>query len=267
MVTVTMYVWDPVFDCVTHELDENNAVKAVYNNEPQQYGGVLSQRRGTTSHYYHHEALGSTRFLTDSSGNVTDTYLHDAWGNQVASTGTTVNPFRWVGQFGYYWDEQFVQCHVRARPYTPATGQWTTSDPAGFVDGMNRYLYVRNNPVNLTDPSGRLFGYGYGNFCGFSKKAHCPPGSSMVAPIDSVDAACERHDCCMARILDLWKCTSCSAELCTGVWDAFYGGCAQSHYGNPARISACKQAATTIGSLFCWLAPDVEPPEGGFSPG
>ena len=26
MVTTTKYVWDPVFDCVTHELDENNAV-------------------------------------------------------------------------------------------------------------------------------------------------------------------------------------------------------------------------------------------------
>ena len=52
MVTITKYVWDPVFDCVTHELDENNNVKAVYNNEPLPYGGVLSQRRGTTSHYW-----------------------------------------------------------------------------------------------------------------------------------------------------------------------------------------------------------------------
>ena len=52
MVTITKYVWDPVFDCVTHELDENNNVKAEYHNEPQQYGGVLSQRRGTISHYH-----------------------------------------------------------------------------------------------------------------------------------------------------------------------------------------------------------------------
>ena len=85
----TTFVWDPGFDCVTHELDETNAVKAVYHTEPQQYGGVLSQRRGDTSHYHHHDALGSTRFLTDSSGNVTDTYLNDAWGNSVASTGST----------------------------------------------------------------------------------------------------------------------------------------------------------------------------------
>ena len=55
MVTVTKYVWDPVFDCVTHELDENNAVKAEYQNEPQQYGGVAQPATR------HHLALPSPR--------------------------------------------------------------------------------------------------------------------------------------------------------------------------------------------------------------
>ena len=118
----TIFVWDPVIDCVTHELDENNNVKAEYHNEPQPYGGVLSQRRGTTTHYHHHDALGSTRFLTDSSGNVTDAYLHDAWGNLVASTGTTVNPFKWVGKYGYYTDNSTAQVYVRAMMYQPSTG-------------------------------------------------------------------------------------------------------------------------------------------------
>ena len=132
MVTVTKYVWDPVFDCVTSELDENNAVKAVYHNEPQQYGGVLSQRRGTTSHYHHHDALGSTRFLTDTTGNVTDTYLHDAWGNQVASTGTTVNPFRWVGRYGYYQEGSTGLVYVRARMYQPTVARWIARPKSSF---------------------------------------------------------------------------------------------------------------------------------------
>ena len=150
----TTYVWDPVFDCVSHELDENNDVKAVYHNEPQQYGGVLSQRRGTTSHYHHHDALGSTRFLTDSSGNVTDTYLHDAWGNSVAATGTTVNPFKWVGKYGYYTDDTTGQVYVRARVYQPTTARWTSVDPIGITDGLNLFLYVRNSPTFFMDPSG-----------------------------------------------------------------------------------------------------------------
>ena len=92
----TIFVWDSVSDCVMSELDGSGAVQVTYTNEPQQYGGVISQRRGTTTSTYHADALGSTRFLTDSAGNVTDTYLNDAWGNQVAATGSTVNPFKWV---------------------------------------------------------------------------------------------------------------------------------------------------------------------------
>jgi RHS repeat-associated protein len=139
---------------VTHELDENNAVKAVYHNEPQQYGGVLSQRRGTTSHYHHHDALGSTRFLTDSSGNVTDTYLHDAWGNLVASTGTTTNPFKWVGKYGYYTDNSTTQVYVRARMYQPTVAQWLSVDPLSLWQRLKLFVYGDNAPNGFVDPSG-----------------------------------------------------------------------------------------------------------------
>jgi hypothetical protein len=113
----TIFVWDSVSDCVMSELDGSGAVQATYTNEPQQYGGIISQRRGTTTSTYHSDALGSTRALTDNFGNVTDTYLNDAWGNSVASTGTTVNPFRWVGKYGYYTDNGTAQVYVRARMY------------------------------------------------------------------------------------------------------------------------------------------------------
>jgi hypothetical protein len=69
---VTKYVWDPVFDCVTHELDENNNVKAEYHNEPQQFGGVLSQRRGTTTHYHHHDRPLEYSELRKCRGNKCD---------------------------------------------------------------------------------------------------------------------------------------------------------------------------------------------------
>lgn len=144
------------------ELDETDNVKAVYTNEAKQYGGVLSQRRGNTSHYHHHDALGSTRFLTDSSGNVTDTYLNDAWGNSVASTGSTVNPFKWVGRYGYYTDSSTGQVYVRARMYQPAYGEWTTIDPLfpGLpqisTPTLHQYLYADGRPIHEVDLSGLL---------------------------------------------------------------------------------------------------------------
>ena len=150
----TIFVWDSVSDCVMSELDGSGAVQVTYTNEPQQYGGVISQRRGTTTSTYHSDALGSTRALTDSSGNVTDTYLNDAWGNSVASTGTTVNPFRWVGKYGYYTDNSTAQVYVRARMYQPLVARWVSFDPSIFADGCNSFEYGKNLPIRRWDASG-----------------------------------------------------------------------------------------------------------------
>ena len=146
----TIFVWDSVNDCVMSELDGSGALQVTYTNEPQQYGGVISQRRGTTTSTYHADALGSTRALTDNSGNVTDTYLNDAWGNSVASAGTTVNPFKWVGKYGYYTDNSTGQIYVRARMYQPTVARWLSVDPIGVINGDNLYLYVQR----FIDPSG-----------------------------------------------------------------------------------------------------------------
>jgi len=167
----TIFVWDSVSDCVMSELDGSGAVQVTYTNEPQQYGGVISQRRGTTTSTYHSDALGSTRALTDSSGNVTDTYLHDAWGNLVASTGTTTNPFKWVGKYGYYTDNSTAQVYVRARMYQPIVARWTKIDPFPLLwTRRNRYAYTSSSPVLRIDRSGLVDCYCKGQ-CTFKKGA------------------------------------------------------------------------------------------------
>jgi hypothetical protein len=57
-----------------------------------------------TTSYYHADALGSTCALTDETQTVTDRYEYDAFGEQRAHSGQTVNPFRFVGEMGYYYD-------------------------------------------------------------------------------------------------------------------------------------------------------------------
>ncbi|MCP4592281.1 MAG: hypothetical protein GY842_16230 [bacterium] len=44
----------------------------------------------------------------------------------------------------------------RARSYDLTHGRWLQRDPAGYMDGMNLYQYLRSRPTFLLDPSGML---------------------------------------------------------------------------------------------------------------
>lgn len=105
---------------------------------------------GGVATFYHHDQLGSTRLLTNSSGEVTATFSYDAYGKQNGRTGTQTTPFGFAGQ---YTDEQSGLQYLRARTYDPATGQFLSRDP---LQALTRqpYLYASDNPLNSVDPSG-----------------------------------------------------------------------------------------------------------------
>ncbi len=51
-------------------------------------------------------------------------------------------------------DETGLYYH-ESRYYAPWTGRWISPDPAGIVDGMNLYMFVRNNSIMHTDSTGK----------------------------------------------------------------------------------------------------------------
>jgi len=55
------------------------------------------------------DAQGSTRALTSPSQAVTDTFLYDMWGKELATTGS-INflRHRWIGELGYYYDKDLA---------------------------------------------------------------------------------------------------------------------------------------------------------------
>ncbi len=151
------YVWDG--QAYLAETDGSNVMQAEYTQEPAQYGGLLSQYRLTggvwTPSYYHFDRIGSTRALTSSSGSITDTYFYEAFGTSLGGTGSTVNPFQFIGQLGYYRDAASGLYYVRQRVYDPVTGRWVSVDPIQFRSGgSNPYRYVGNRPVLDVDPRG-----------------------------------------------------------------------------------------------------------------
>ena len=137
--TVTNFFWDELSDNVLLETDENDVVTASYTNRPERFGELLSQKRSGVTSYFHYDGQYSTRNLTDSAEDVTDTFIYTAYGEEVARTGTTTNPFGYKGAAGYYANESTGDIYVRNRSYEPTIGRWMSKDPLGFVDGTNLY--------------------------------------------------------------------------------------------------------------------------------
>jgi RHS repeat-associated protein len=123
------------------------------------YGNGLISRSvtGTGSNFYLADGLFSTRQLTTSAGLVTDTYTYDGFGALLASTGTTLNNYRFTGE---QFDPNVGLYYLRARYYDQATGRFSAIDPLeGSIfapQSLHRYLYANANPVNNMDPSGRF---------------------------------------------------------------------------------------------------------------
>jgi RHS repeat-associated protein len=149
----TKHVWDG--RNVLLETDGSNIIQVVYSLQPMLYGNLISQRRSGITSFYLFDGLGSTTQLVNSTGSVTDSYVYDSFGNAVLTTGTTTNPFRYVGQFGYYFDIDVARYWLRARYLSPSTGRFLSRDKLGFVvQEYNLYRYASNRATLLVDPSG-----------------------------------------------------------------------------------------------------------------
>jgi RHS repeat-associated protein len=134
---------------------------AEWNMKPEMYGELVSQRRSGATSFHHFDALGSTDKLTDSNAATLAEYLYKAFGEQTVVSGSSPNPFTWVGRLGYYRQPDAADYWVRARIMKPGIGRWLTKDPEllRLVDsvqvlGSEYYLYVLNRPAFANDPSG-----------------------------------------------------------------------------------------------------------------
>lgn len=110
--------------------------------------------RSSATHYYSADGLGSVTSLTNGSGAGAASYTYDTFGNLAASSGSLVNPFRYTAR---EWDAETGLYFYRARYYDPGTGRFLAEDLLRFSGGVNLYLYVRNSPTGLVDPSGLTF--------------------------------------------------------------------------------------------------------------
>ncbi|PWQ95050.1 RHS repeat-associated core domain-containing protein [Leucothrix arctica] len=136
---------------VITELDNTGTPETFYT-----YGDdLVSQIRGSQSHYYLYDGLGSTRGLSDQSGAVTDSYVYKAFGELVSQLGATENSYQFAGE---QFDGELDQYYLRARYYDQGAGRFTQQDTwmgrSHDPITLNKYLYANSNSVLYLDPSG-----------------------------------------------------------------------------------------------------------------
>ena len=151
--------------------------------------------REDRSLYLHRDHLGSVHTISDGSGQVVDVLAYDAWGRRrdgetwqlpadpdpsllfadgfesgdtsrwqsggTGGGGSSPEPVLARGFTGHEHLDAVGQIHMNGRVYDPVIGRFLTADPyiqaPDFSQSLNRYSYVLNNPLSLTDPSGFFF--------------------------------------------------------------------------------------------------------------
>jgi len=103
-----------------------------------------------TDYYYHFDGLGSVVALSDGNGNIVERYSYDVFGEPNRISGIN-NPYMFTGR---RYDTETGLYYYRARYYKPYIGRFLQIDPIRYRAGLNLYTYVKNNPINMTDPSG-----------------------------------------------------------------------------------------------------------------
>ncbi len=133
------------------EYDGANALLRRYVTGPGTDMPIAMVTAAGVRSYFHANRQGSVIAMSAANGTIAEgTYTYDAYGNGAPTTGV---PFKYTGR---RLDPETGLYYYRARYYAPTIGRFLQTDPVGYGDDMNLYGYVGNDPLNSTDPTGKL---------------------------------------------------------------------------------------------------------------
>ncbi len=105
--------------------------------------------------YYHPDHLGSSSYITDANGEVSQHIEYFAFGETFLEehSNTERTPYLFNGK---ELDEETGLYYYGARYYDAKTSVWQSVDlEAEKYPNVSPYAYVANNPINSLDPDGR----------------------------------------------------------------------------------------------------------------
>lgn len=143
------------------ELTDGNGVTSshVFRRIPGPGGFVGSRRGPTDSWIYEFGERRGNRYFTDKDGAVVQELNYRTFGEPRSTGAAPGSP----GYTTYQWNGRdalaaFGLSHLGARLYDPAIGRFLSRDPIRVPRGAastNPYAFALNDPINLSDPSGR----------------------------------------------------------------------------------------------------------------
>ena len=140
-----------------HYIRAGGEVFAVYITDIT--GGVTLE----STRYLHRDHLGSVQTITNEAGAVVEVLAFDPWGlrrnaQDWSPAASTIASILDRGFTGHEHLDEMGLIHMNGRVYDPVIGRFLSADPfvqvPEFSQSLNRYSYVLNNPLALTDPSG-----------------------------------------------------------------------------------------------------------------
>jgi RHS repeat-associated protein len=119
-------------------------------------GELIATVEPTGTKHLHRDHLGSVRVETSATGAVVATHSYWPFGEEMTVTSSSER-YRFAG---HERDQRTGYDFMHARYYAPMAGRFFSVDPGRDYDfshpqSFNLYAYVRNNPVNAVDPTGR----------------------------------------------------------------------------------------------------------------
>jgi len=157
--TVTLY-W---YDRSGNVIDETTSTGAL-RSEYIYFNGKRMARRDSDNSvkYYFSDHLGSASVITDAVGTMTPHPLAESdyypYGGEIPIWTGDSNHYKFTGKER---DSESGLDNFTARYFGSSLGRFMSPDPmGGHVEDpqtLNRYAYVRNNPLSLTDPTGLDF--------------------------------------------------------------------------------------------------------------
>ena len=123
------------------------------------YGYVDNDTTKEETFFYHSDHLGSTSYITDSKGNITQYDAYLPYGELLVDEHSSSEdmPYKFNGK---EMDAETGLYYYGARYLNPVTCLWYEVDPlAEKYKEIGSYVYCADNPINLFDPDGQKFIY------------------------------------------------------------------------------------------------------------